>query len=341
MSTVKTTIFKHFVVGLGLLLGCLSGIHAQDIHFSQYYNAQMNLNPALTGLIDGQMRYAGAFRSQWSSVPVAYKVLSGAFDLKFRENPNSFFGGGVHLYHDQAGDSRLSSSRVSLVGSYTRRLFEGQYMTIGAMMGVTQRSFSMQDLYFDEQWDGVKYVPGMANGENFGKTSKFFPNFSAGLNYGIVKDARTRLNFGGAYYNINKPNSSFDNLDKTDLYSRLSVYGHGAFQVSSLLDIVLAVNHQIQYPHAETVLSGSTRIHLSDTPGKRLVLEPGFAARFGDALIPTFYLMYNQWQFGLSYDVNVSRFVNASLNRGGPELTVIYVVKKPAPVESKICPPYL
>ena len=336
----KTTYL--FALLLNILLAA-SQLNGQDIHFSQYYNAQMNLNPALVGLIDGQMRYAGAYRSQWTSVPVSYQVISGAFDMKLGDgyNPNGFFGAGLHLYHDQAGDSRLSSTRISLVGSYTRRLFENQYLTFGVMAGVTQRAFHMEDLRFDGQWDGVKYVPTLSTNETFSKTNKFFPNFTAGLNYNMSKSARTRLNFGGAYYNINKPNASFEDLEKVDLYGRISLYAHGAAQISKSFDLVLAVNQQMQYPHAETVLSGSTRIHLSDKPGHHLVLEPGFAARFGDALIPTFYVMYNQWQFGLSYDANVSAFTNATTSNGGPEFTVIYVVKKPEPVESKICPPYL
>ena len=316
-------------------------VEAQDIHFSQYYNAQMNLNPALVGLIDGDMRYAGAYRSQWTSVPVSYKVVSGAFDMKLSHNPNGFFGAGVHLYHDQAGDSRLSSTRVSLVGSYTRRLFTNQYLTFGVMAGVTQRAFDTEDLHFDGQWDGVKFNPTLNNNENFMSKSKFFPNFTAGLNYNVAKSDRTRLNIGGAYFNLNKPNSSFEDLDKVDLYGRISLYAHGAAKLSKHFDLVLAANQQMQYPHTETVLSASTRIHLSDKPGHKVILEPGFAARIGDALIPTCYLMYNQWQFGLSYDANVSAFTNASTSNGGPEFTVIYVVKKPEPVESKICPPYL
>ena len=338
---MRNTIHAFFIL-LGIFLS-VSGLKAQDVHFSQYYNAQMNLTPALTGLIDGDMRYAAAYRSQWSSVPVGYKVVSGAFDMKIDkdQNPNGFFGAGLHLYHDQAGDSKLSSTRLSLVGSYTRRLFKSQYITVGAMTGVTQLAFSMEDLRFDSQWDGVKYVPARPTNETFNNTKKFVPNFSAGINYGIAKSRRTRVNLGGAYYNINKPNYSFEGQDNVELYRRISLYAHGAIQLSKIFDAVLAVNYQVQDPHKETLLSASTRIHLSDTPQKRFYVEPGFAVRFKDALIPTFYVGYNQWQFGVSYDTNVSPFTNASTNLGGPEFTVIYVIKKPEPVESKICPPYL
>ena len=39
-------------------------INAQDIHFSQFYMAPLNLNPALTGVMNCQQRLAGNYRNR-------------------------------------------------------------------------------------------------------------------------------------------------------------------------------------------------------------------------------------------------------------------------------------
>ena len=58
--------------------------YAQDIHFSQYTGSILNVNPAFTGLFDGDYRVNGIYRSQWSSVPVPYSTISIAVDGRFK-----------------------------------------------------------------------------------------------------------------------------------------------------------------------------------------------------------------------------------------------------------------
>jgi hypothetical protein len=43
-----------------------------------------------------------------------------------------------------------------------------------------------------------------------------------------------------------------------------------------------------------------------------------------DAIIPVVGLKSNNWRWGFSYDVNVSRFYRATNFQGGPELAIIY-----------------
>jgi hypothetical protein len=47
-------------------------VSAQDIHFTQFYAAPMNISPALTGIFAGESRLMTNFRSQWHSVPVDF-----------------------------------------------------------------------------------------------------------------------------------------------------------------------------------------------------------------------------------------------------------------------------
>jgi len=57
--------------------------NAQDFHYSQFYNAPMSFNPALTGIFNGDERISASLRDQWRSVPVPWFNFSVGYDRKF------------------------------------------------------------------------------------------------------------------------------------------------------------------------------------------------------------------------------------------------------------------
>ncbi|RYE11728.1 MAG: type IX secretion system membrane protein PorP/SprF, partial [Sphingobacteriales bacterium] len=56
---------KIYVAVLGLLLCTAKSFAQTDPHFSQYYANPLYLNPALTGVIDGDYRATVNFKQQW------------------------------------------------------------------------------------------------------------------------------------------------------------------------------------------------------------------------------------------------------------------------------------
>src|SRR5688572_28283272 len=102
----------------------LTLVQAQDIHFSQYNGSLLNLNPALTGLFDGDYRVNAIYRSQWQSVPVPYKTFGFGADMRYK--PKSFkadcIGIGLQFNNDQAGDAFYTTNQVYLSGSYIHKL---------------------------------------------------------------------------------------------------------------------------------------------------------------------------------------------------------------------------
>lgn len=91
---------KLYPLAIGLLL--FAGVlRAQDAHYSQYYHAPALVNPALTGIYRGDVRFMANYRSQWHAVPVNYNTFTGFADMKFikRTDRKGFFSGriGVQL----------------------------------------------------------------------------------------------------------------------------------------------------------------------------------------------------------------------------------------------------
>ena len=330
-----------------MLLLCLGGssLHAQDIHFSQYYNSPFSVNPSLAGMYEGDQRFGITYRSQWQSALVPYTTLLGSYDQKltFGASEKGFFSGGLQFYYDAAGEANLSTTNLSVVGSYSFVLNEESYLSIGLQAGAAQRSFNLAKLSFDSQWNGEQFDPTRAIQEDFDRTSIFYPDFGGGVNFhGRQRDRRTALDVGVALFHPFRPNQSFAADDPSNLPVRYSLYLLPTLQVTDRLDFVLHGMAQIQSVNVEALGGGSLRVHLNTQPGKRLAVQAGGAYRFnsiGDAFIPSVELFYRGWQAAFSYDINVSGFSVATNRNGGPEFTIRHIITHVKPLrEFKLCP---
>ncbi len=77
---------------------CTLHSRAQDAHLSQYDEAYLYLNPALTGMFNGDYRAGGHYRSQWAAVatkPFVTSMLS--YDM-----PKDRFGVGGYIMNNRA-----------------------------------------------------------------------------------------------------------------------------------------------------------------------------------------------------------------------------------------------
>ena len=73
---------------------------AQDVHFSQYSDAPLVLNPGLTGLFTGDYRVSTSYRSQWANVDVPFITYAFSADTRFLTKSSSSLGVGIMAYRD-------------------------------------------------------------------------------------------------------------------------------------------------------------------------------------------------------------------------------------------------
>src|ERR1043165_1449272 len=59
---------KKVLLSVGAAILAIGSLQAQDIHHTQYFASPLTLNPALTGLVRGDLRLSANYRSQWYSV---------------------------------------------------------------------------------------------------------------------------------------------------------------------------------------------------------------------------------------------------------------------------------
>ncbi len=322
-------------------------LNAQDIHFSQFYMSPLNLNPAMTGVMNCNVRLVGNYRNQWSSVlkANAYNTYSVSYDQRIPVGRSDFFGVGGTFWGDKAGESEFSTLQGRLSLSYSKRMGgyrqKAHYLVFGADAGVTQRSVNFQNLRWGLQHDGEgRWNGDLDSGEEdiLTQDNLIFPDISAGLLWFSVFDEDNNFYIGGAYHHLNRANLSFQDQGAEPLYSRFTVHAGGQFMMTSRVGLVPGVITMFQGPSFELnagtslkfLLGGNRRTYQAVQFGAWMRLSNHFQKSVTtDAVIVSTRFDYDQFSIGFSYDVNVSSLRPASNSNGAFEFALVYKICGP------------
>jgi type IX secretion system PorP/SprF family membrane protein len=317
-------------------------VQAQDIHFSQFHAAPLNINPAMTGVFDGDIRIVSNFRSQWTSVPVPYTTFSASFDQKILTNGklgDNGLGGGLFFNFDQAGDSELTLLQIGGSVAYARQISKTNFISVGMMSGVGQRRFNTANLNFDEQFIDGTFIDNAPISENFVNTSLIFADVAVGLAWNVKISNRLRFNLGGSLWHLNQPQYSFFEDSESRLPLKWGINLDAVIQMTETIDVMPSAIYFHQGGFDERLFGTYVRYHLDQRQSLNKAVLIGTWYRFNDAVIAAFAMEYGYWRFGISYDANTSPFSAATRSYGGFELSAQYIIAKVKPLESqKTCP---
>ena len=319
-----------WVLVLVFLLG--SPIYAQDIHFSQYLNSPLNLNPALSGFHNHKFRFILNHRNQWSSVTIPYVTYSASADFQIwkRKRQSDMFGLGILFNNDRAGDSKFGTTQAALSLSYVKALNKNNrnLLGIGAQMFYSQRSIDYTQLYFPDQWNGNAFNPGLSNGENFTVNSYSYLDISAGLHWFSIVNSKLRFNSGLSVWHINQPLQSLMNDNRVRLDIKYLLYSEAQIDLdrSNLLFPSIYFAHQGPFNELTLGLRFQHAIH----PNKQnyTAISAGLFMRNADAMIIHLGLDYKRFRIVGSYDINFSTLRLASHYMGGFEISVQFAIDK-------------
>jgi len=324
------------------LLVTIGTMKSQDIHFSQFYQSPLNLNPALTGVMNETQRFVINYRNQWAPAlgSNAYNTYSASFDRKFAAGERDYFGLGVSLWGDVAGESRFGTNQARLSASFSKFISgnrkRANYLVAGTDAGITQRRIRTNDLRWPNQHDGAgKHDASIDPLENFANDNIVYPDISAGVMWFSVLDESNSFYVGAAAHHINKPSVSFINQN-VSLYTRLTVHAGGEFAISKGLSLLPGAIVMFQGPHRE--YNGGTSVRFKVNQNYDDYFQIGLWTRLGtnnegslhsDALIFSTRFETGNYGIGLSYDMTTSEFRQAGTANGSFELSMSYLIKGP------------
>lgn len=295
---------------------------AQGIHFSQYYNSPMLLNPANTALLpDNDYRLGMNYRNQWSSVPVPYRTFSAYadFGVMRSKNETNWLGLGLALFNDVAGNGNLSLTRIEGFAAYHVMLGESNMISVGLSAGNVQRSVDFNKLTFDMQWDGFSFDGTLPSGEKPGIAKTSYVDLGAGINYAYFPNENVYVKLGAGLAHLNTPKESFYGLTNT---MDMRPTGNIDALVRAGKDLIInpSVYYTTQHGASELLYGTLLIFNLDgrDARADRLIL--GAYHRLGDAIVATAGYEYSGFRLMVSYDVTISELAPYNNRNGAMEI---------------------
>ena len=307
-------------------LFCASNVFTQDLHFSQYFNAPLLVNPANTGFIpDGAYRIGVNYRNQWANIGNPYKTFSAFGDIQLFADrmENGWVGIGGSLLSDVAGTGNLTSTKAYASVAYHQTVGLGSLISAGFNVGWVNKKIDFTKLIFDSQWNGKFFDISVPNGEAFVTNQTNYFTLQFGVNYAYYPNENTYLNIGFSASNINRPKETFFNqsLNDTRVPARFTTFLNGSFKLGDRWIINPNVYISKMTTAWELVVGGIAQRNLSGDGNLQLLL--GGYMRQNDALIPVIGINQNGYKFTFSYDITSSGLKNYNQGRGAYEFSII------------------
>ena len=357
---------KYLFFALALLF--TSEVTGQDLHFSQFHLAPMNLNPALTGAYLGSFRVGGIYRDQYRSVNYSadgevvqsakpYQTVSVFVDSPiiggFRKQ--DWIGVGANLYYDQAGSAFIRNVGTLFSLAYHLGIDKKgkSVFTLGVQYGAVQRKLDTGNLispiFLEEGSDPfVTQLMNSAASSNQGSNGNanllggMYNHWNAGVLFTSAFSKKSAMRAGVSLAHFTRPGQAFNgsqiqdrrNLRTTGFLTLYNDIGNKFTFIPSIM---------VQNSGNVTEMAIQTRGALLINEEKEISLTGGLGFRVVNAadLQVMLGMDYKDIRVGLAYDINLASFTPATNGSSGFELGVTYlgkIYKKPKVDPLLICP---
>ena len=325
-KNLKRFCYLFFVI---TSVATLNRVHAQDLHFSQYFNAPLLTNPANTGFEpDADYRVGINYRNQWAGIlNYPYKTISAWGDAQLFNNrfENGWMGTGLVLLKDVAGSGNLSSTKVYGSLAYHQLIGYKSLLSGGFGFGAVNKRIDVTKLTFNTQWNGRFFDITIPSNETFNSTSVWYFDLSAGLNYAIFPTDNAYINAGFSVNHINQPNESFfsNTAADTKVPMRFNTFVNGSFKLND--QWIINPNVYFSMMSKSTEIVGGMNAHYNLSGDGNLQLIGGLYYRAKDAIIPMVGVVISGISATVSYDATSSSLGTLSETLGAYEISITKV----------------
>ena len=320
--------------------------YAQDIHFTQFDMQPLIINPAFTGMFNGQVRAGAIYRNQWASVTVPYVTYGAYVDMPLIiERNGDYLSTGLQLYKDQAGDGNLSNFTGLVSLAYHKYFGRGDGgassdLAVGLQGGYAQKSIDLSKLYFGDEYLNGQFTPGTSQEYHLGlgnSVNYYLVNAGVSFSHGGDKVGYT---IGVAANNLNQPNDAIEKKENSE--TGLDMRYTGELGITWLtgprLSLRPAVLYQNQATASEIIVGNEFHYEVSNNPGYSNFSTAVFLGawyRTGDATMISAGVEFKGFRIGVAYDYNISTLNTSSNGNGGFELAIRYIAPNPIKFANK------
>jgi len=310
-----------------------SFVVGQDYRYSQFYNAPLLLNPALTGDHNANYRMFLNYRNQWSAISNSFKTVSGSFDMPAFESVDGMnkLGFGLTFLNDKAGSTDYGFSNINLSAAYHMKTTRYSKLAAGLVLGYGQSQINLDNVKWESQYNGNNYDPNLPSGEANFNDRIIFVDAGAGVTWSLIDPYNERKYlFGLSATHLNFPNNSFIGEYQNRRNPKLQLHGEIdlGFDRIRIKPKVLIMN---QGPSTSFTIGSLAGFKLGSQPDSRFTdayvgstFDLGVFYRYDESVFITAQFSFKKnLLIGISYDIIISDLSAASTS-GGYEIALRY-----------------
>ena len=300
-------------IGIGL-----QNAEAQDLHFSQFYNSPLTLNPALTGRMKEDYRAVLNYRNQWRQINSTYATSALSADMNFKPGTGKLvdkIGAGFVVLNDELaaganpGDGTGMFNgvykNVSLIGSLaahkTLDRRRRHKLSIGLQGGYVQTGLNAAGLNSNNQVVNYQINP---NG---------YMDINAGAFWDFNINPKFDVYAGISFFNVNNPKEALFNAvsDKNKLPDRSVTTLGLSYKISEKVALLPSLVLEDDAKAVDFIIGSAVGYKmLSSNDKKAFTLLGGIYYRMDDAAIAMIGAKFRNYQVGFSYDATTSSLNN-------------------------------
>jgi len=306
---------------------------AQDVHFTQFENVPLMLNPALTGAYDGKLRIGGVYRNQWSNVVKGgYSTPSLYVDFPvWRGKNGDKLAIGISVMSDRTGSAQLTTNNAYGSIAYHKSLGAGgkHVLSLGFQGGYVQKRIDRTKLNLGSEWNGNGDF--IDNGTDAYILNTTFNNLdmNAGLMWNSTFSKRFGFYVGGAYDHLMPQKENFiTNTTKNELKPRLKGYGGLIIGLTDKLRVNPQVLYQTQQKASELVANVVFGYDVITSSKKTATFMFGGGYRNSDAgAVMAGVDLDKRVKMMVSYDITTSDLAAYNNRNGAIEFTLSWILR--------------
>ncbi|MBA3663097.1 MAG: PorP/SprF family type IX secretion system membrane protein [Bacteroidetes bacterium] len=320
---------------------------AQDYHLSHYDVATLYLNPALTGVYNGEKadyKVTVDQRSQWRALGVKpYLTTYLSYDMASQIKGRAV-GFGGYLINNNGGIGNFNT--LTFMGSASYDILNAKkttatteasarnkhLLTVGLQMGLFYRSTNPNALNYDVQYslanNGGAFDQNISNNEVYNRSSivRFDANY--GIYYKYLESGKKAHPYAGLSINhLTRPNESLTG-GNSHLPIKWVAFAGCEIKLDDKMDLVPRVLYMNQAKAYDFTSGFLFYYRLNENQTK---VFGGFDYRWKDACIISVGLKHESYALRMSYDINTSYLKNYSRGRGAFEISFVYIGQKGKP----------
>jgi type IX secretion system PorP/SprF family membrane protein len=326
-----------------MFIGVSLKLSAQDVLFSSPEYSQLSINPGLAAN-NQDVQVNLAYRNQWMRLGSPYNTIMASGDVALNANKEpgeSYFGLGLDVFNDAAGDSKVNTTTLKVSCSYHLSLNRQNRLSLGVYSGYFGLSNNLSNSTWGSQYDGYQYNSGIVSGEVTNGQHKNQLDLGVGLVY-TNKDLKSRKNpvfqTGLSLYHINQPNISVLNN-----ISRLPIRYASFFKMGlplnrkQELQPACYLNMQGKFMNYlagfdwQFKLQEGAKFTSSATQMEVLAVTCGLFYRSTGAVVAKVAFQKSYWSCGLAYDFNAAFSRSVLTTKGATEIYLRFILKSTKP----------